>query len=82
MIECPKHEGSYDCTPFCDICEGEQEYLPSKQLTKETRAITLTPNDLANVARMLKRQKITGMNLALVIDLLASPDIRETAAAL
>ena len=26
MIECPAHEGGFDCTPFCDICEGEQEY--------------------------------------------------------
>ena len=25
-IECPNHEGSFDCTPFCPICEGEQEY--------------------------------------------------------
>jgi hypothetical protein len=24
--ECPNHEGSFDCTPFCNICEGEQEY--------------------------------------------------------
>jgi hypothetical protein len=26
MIECPRHEGNFDCTPFCNICEGEQEY--------------------------------------------------------
>jgi hypothetical protein len=25
-IECPNHEGSFDCTPFCNICAGEQEY--------------------------------------------------------
>ena len=24
--DCPNHEGAYDCTPFCRICEGEQEY--------------------------------------------------------
>ena len=24
--ECPNHEGNFDCTPFCHICEGEQEY--------------------------------------------------------
>ena len=23
---CPNHDGAYDCTPFCRICEGEQEY--------------------------------------------------------
>ena len=26
MAECPNHEGSFNCTPFCDVCEGEQEY--------------------------------------------------------
>lgn len=25
---CPRHNGSYDCTPFCDFCEAEQEYCP------------------------------------------------------
>lgn len=24
--ECPNHGGSFDCTPFCPICQGEQEY--------------------------------------------------------
>lgn len=24
-IECPNHNGSFDCTPFCRLCEGEQE---------------------------------------------------------
>jgi hypothetical protein len=28
MIDCPNHEGAYDCTPFCRICEGEQGYIP------------------------------------------------------
>jgi hypothetical protein len=26
MIECPNHDGAFDCTPFCEICAGEQEY--------------------------------------------------------
>jgi hypothetical protein len=25
FYECPKHEGAFDCTPFCEVCEGEQE---------------------------------------------------------
>ncbi len=25
---CPIHEGSFDCTPFCRICEGNQEICP------------------------------------------------------
>lgn len=24
-IECPNHEGNFDCTPFCNLCEGNQE---------------------------------------------------------
>lgn len=27
VIECPNHEGAFDCTPFCSLCEGEQEVL-------------------------------------------------------
>ena len=26
--ECPNHEGNFDCTPFCPVCEGAQETLP------------------------------------------------------
>ncbi len=22
---CPNHGGSFDCTPFCELCEGNQE---------------------------------------------------------
>ena len=25
LAECPNHSGAYDCTPFCNICQGEQE---------------------------------------------------------
>lgn len=31
-IECPRHEGSFNCTPFCNVCEGEQDYDPSEFL--------------------------------------------------
>lgn len=27
-LDCPKHEGSFDCLSFCEICEGNQEYCP------------------------------------------------------
>jgi hypothetical protein len=26
MVECPEHGGAFDCTPFCNVCNGEQEY--------------------------------------------------------
>jgi hypothetical protein len=32
MIECPNHDGSFDCTPFCRTCEGEQAYDPSEMM--------------------------------------------------
>jgi hypothetical protein len=25
LIQCPNHNGSFDCTPFCNLCEGNQE---------------------------------------------------------
>ena len=28
MVECPNHEGNFDCNPFCRKCEGYQEYCP------------------------------------------------------
>lgn len=31
MIDCPAHQGAYDCTPFCRICEGEQGYDPADE---------------------------------------------------
>lgn len=31
MRDCPNHEGAFDCTPFCSICEGNQEYEPETQ---------------------------------------------------
>ena len=32
---CPNHEGNYDCTPFCKICEGNQEYERETMNTKK-----------------------------------------------
>jgi hypothetical protein len=37
-IECPKHEGGFDCTPFCELCEGEQEIQKPKDYTLTTWA--------------------------------------------
>ena len=25
MIECPNHKGAFDCSPFCELCQGSQE---------------------------------------------------------
>jgi hypothetical protein len=25
VTPCPNHGGAYDCTPFCQICHGDQE---------------------------------------------------------
>lgn len=24
-VECPNHDGAFDCNPFCRLCEGDQE---------------------------------------------------------
>nr|DAW17397.1 MAG TPA: hypothetical protein [Caudoviricetes sp.] len=26
MTQCPNHNGAFDCTPFCAVCEGQQQY--------------------------------------------------------
>jgi len=25
MVECPRHGGAFDCTPFCPECQGDEE---------------------------------------------------------
>lgn len=37
-IACPMHEGEFDCTPFCEICAGEQEITKPKDYTLNTYA--------------------------------------------
>jgi hypothetical protein len=32
MIECPNHQGAFDCNPFCQVCEGLQAYDPSEMM--------------------------------------------------
>ena len=35
IIECPNHSGSFDCSPFCELCEGCQEYeQPDSELER------------------------------------------------
>lgn len=42
--ECPEHEGGFDCTPFCSICEGEQEFCPiCEPIIKEDKMSEATP---------------------------------------
>lgn len=33
IVECPRHGGNFDCTPFCDLCDGNQEF--PEQLWRE-----------------------------------------------
>jgi hypothetical protein len=47
-IVCPNHAGSFDCTPFCYLCEGNQElslleYLRLKVLQAEGDLATCHP---------------------------------------
>lgn len=27
---CPNHAGAWDCSPFCELCQGSQEYDPAE----------------------------------------------------
>ena len=38
MLECPNHEGNFDCNPFCRVCEGEQEYFSPQLDSAEINA--------------------------------------------
>lgn len=33
LEQCPRHGGAFDCTPFCELCEGKQEYNPQELIT-------------------------------------------------
>lgn len=33
-VECPNHNGSFDCNPFCRLCEGNQETTLDEILTQ------------------------------------------------
>lgn len=35
VTDCPNHAGAYDCTPFCNICEGEQETTDNRKEGKK-----------------------------------------------
>ena len=37
-VLCPNHEGNYDCTPFCGICEGNQE-LSMEELVAQASTV-------------------------------------------
>jgi len=56
--------------------------LPSQQLDTQTKNFGLEPRDLINLGTWLLEQGICGMNLALVIDCLASPEHRDMVAKL
>jgi hypothetical protein len=32
IIVCPNHEGAFDCSPFCELCEGNQEFREAKNV--------------------------------------------------
>lgn len=34
-MECPNHSGAFDCTPFCNVCYGEQEVYTYQQIKEQ-----------------------------------------------
>lgn len=58
-VECPNHEGNFDCTPFCALCEGEQEYQPAPV---DTGPVTVdhTPREGFTLSAMVNGHRVTG----------------------
>jgi hypothetical protein len=53
MIDCPNHEGGYDCTPFCRICEGEQGYYPTNKLPERINVMKVISYDVQDIVERL-----------------------------
>jgi hypothetical protein len=34
-MECPNHGGAFDCTPFCSLCQGDQEIYSYQQIREQ-----------------------------------------------
>jgi hypothetical protein len=41
-VECPNHQGSLDCSPFCPLCEGNQFFTPKEREDMDTYLVTIT----------------------------------------
>jgi len=47
---CPEHKGSFDCTPFCAKCEGEQEFCaPCEATTQLHEAVKMVTEHLTDI---------------------------------
>lgn len=47
---CPNHNGSFDCTPFCSICEGEQEFCaPCDTREQFDEAVKMVTDHLTDI---------------------------------
>jgi hypothetical protein len=53
MIDCPNHEGAYDCTPFCRICEGNQGYYPTNELPERINVMKVISYDVQNITESI-----------------------------
>lgn len=54
MIECPNHKGSFDCTPFCEKCNGEQDKR-GKVMSKYEAVINVSVEVDAKTQRWLTK---------------------------
>jgi hypothetical protein len=49
--QCPKHGGNFDCTPFCPVCGGDQEYhTPDGELVEVDALAVRWRNDGSAIA--------------------------------
>lgn len=44
IVECPRHDGNFDCPPFCNLCGGNQE-LTEKEWFNYFKPDTFTCGD-------------------------------------
>lgn len=61
MIDCPRHGGAYDCTPFCELCNGDQEIReePETMITKADLTIDKTSEGAWRISALVGLHLVT-----------------------
>jgi len=80
-VECPMHEGNFDCTPFCPMCEGEQEVSEGKMMEQKKHTVSNSlpteyaqqvydTDEVVEMMRELSKDGYSGLGLGLIVDLI------------
>jgi hypothetical protein len=73
LIVCPNHEGNFDCTPFCSLCEGDQEFYSDGVVAEENTKGEIFAYDYKGVTIRPEGNQLTVWKSALGYSLF-SPD--------